>query len=324
MFCNQRTISGVSEFDISDVERQIEEALSTMGSDRACQIAFFGGSFTGIDRETMTELLKIADKYVKSGRVESVRCSTRPDYITPEILDLLELYSVKTIELGLQSSEDNVLRLTKRGHGFIDEKNAARLITDRGFDLVGQMMIGLPGSTLDDELRTARFIVESGAKAARIYPTVVFRGTELCDMAESGIYTPLDLEDAIRRSSLVLDVFIEAKVQVIRIGLCAQDNIFDKSNFYAGANHPALGELVVGEWYFNKIRDKLEQICINVGDAVRVYVSNGAISKARGQKNKNVDRFVSLFGLSEVFFLESDELSMYEVEVELERNVRCT
>ena len=102
VFCNQRTISGVREFDLSSVDKQITDALETIGDSCECEIAFFGGSFTGIDRKLMLDLLKIAHKYVESGRVSSIRCSTRPDYISEDVLDILERYSVKTIELGME------------------------------------------------------------------------------------------------------------------------------------------------------------------------------------------------------------------------------
>ena len=163
VFCNQRTISGVQHFDISDVRRQINEALSTVGPDVEREIAFFGGSFTGIDRDLMIALLEISHEYLERGLVNSVRCSTRPDYITDEILDILERYGVATIELGLQSTSEAVLARSKRGHGFDVEKEACRLIVERGISLIGQMMIGLPGSTLEDEIATAEFIVNSGA-----------------------------------------------------------------------------------------------------------------------------------------------------------------
>ena len=192
VFCNQRTISGVNKFDISRVSAQIDEALATVDPSCEVEIAFFGGSFTGIDRELMISLLEIAYDYIKRGKVSSVRCSTRPDYISDDILNILKKYGVKTVELGLQSASDKVLLKSKRGHTAYDEERACKMIVNAGLDLVGQMMIGLPGSTLEDELQTARFIVKSGAKGARIYPTVVFYDTELCEMSRRGEYTPLD------------------------------------------------------------------------------------------------------------------------------------
>ena len=197
VFCNQRTISGVTAYDPSSFSTVIEESLSTLDSDCDVEIAFFGGSFTGIDRSEMVSLLELAYSYVKDGRVKSIRCSTRPDYIDSDVLDILEKYGVATVELGLQSTSESVLSLTRRGHGFASEERAAKMITERGIALVGQMMVGLPGSSLADELETADFIIRSGASAARIYPTVVFHDTELCDMAKRGEYKPLSIDDAI-------------------------------------------------------------------------------------------------------------------------------
>lgn len=324
VFCNQRTISGVGEFDISDVTAQIETALSTIDATCEAEIAFFGGSFTGIDRELMISLLEIAHRYVRDGRVKSVRCSTRPDYISDEILDLLEKYGVTTIELGLQSSSDEVLSISKRGHTHFDEARACKMIVDRGFSLVGQMMIGLPGSTLEDEIETARFIVKSGAKAARIYPTVVFHGTELCQMSYSGEYSPLELSDATERSARVLEIFNDADIDVIRIGLCASDNLLDTDKYYAGPNHPALGEMVESAMIYNKIASKLVKGGDYSGVTLRVSVAKGCLSKAIGQKKCNKNRLVREYGFADVKITEDESLSGYQLKIEEERKRECT
>jgi histone acetyltransferase (RNA polymerase elongator complex component) len=141
VFCNQRTISGHFGFDITTLRSTIDEALSTISADTETEIAFFGGSFTGIDRELMINLLSIANEYIDRGKVNSIRCSTRPDYINDEILDILKKYRVKTIELGLQGISEGVLSITKRGHSFLDEEKACTMIVERGFNLIGQMMI---------------------------------------------------------------------------------------------------------------------------------------------------------------------------------------
>ena len=115
VFCNQRTISGVDKFDADSIVDIIESSLATIPDGTEVEIAFFGGSFTGIDRDLMRKLLRIAHAYVKGGRVCGIRCSTRPDYIDLDVLQELKEYGVKVIELGLQSVDNSVLLQTKRG-----------------------------------------------------------------------------------------------------------------------------------------------------------------------------------------------------------------
>lgn len=191
VFCNQNTISGSGGFDERTVPALIDTALATVPAGTDCQIAFFGGSFTGIDRALMCRLLELAAGYVRAGRVSSVRLSTRPDFIDPEVLELLSRYPVRTVELGIQSTCDRVLMLSGRGHTAHDSASACRMVREAGFELVGQMMIGLPGSAVGDDRRTAQDIVSYGAAAARIYPTVVFDGTPLARMMRDGTYQPL-------------------------------------------------------------------------------------------------------------------------------------
>ena len=323
VFCNQRSITGREKFDPESVVRIIDEALSTVSEDTETEIAFFGGSFTGIDYDLMCRLLEIAYSYVKSGRVSSIRCSTRPDYISEKILDTLKLYGVKVIELGLQSVDSLVLDTTKRGHSFDAEKNAVNLIKKHGFSFVGQMMIGLPGSNLEKEKETARFICESKADGARVYPTVVFRDTELCLMAEKGEYTPLSTEDAVFRTAEVLKIFASYGVKVIRVGLCASENLSSPDAYYAGPNHSALGELCENRVFYSLIYEKLTVMSPKVGATVTVKVPRGSVSKAVGQKKNNKLRLIAEFSLRDISFVEEDHLKGYEVECE-ERKNKCT
>lgn len=324
VFCNQRTISGVDSFEISKVKLQIDEALSTVNPSSEVEIAFFGGSFTGIDRDLMISLLKIAHQYILDGRVSSIRCSTRPDYIDEYVLDVLATYGVRTIELGLQSSSDSVLQSSKRGHSRSDEERACRMIKERGFSLVGQMMIGLPGSSIEDEIETARFIVDVCANGARIYPTVVFYDTELHKMSECGKYKPLEIDDAIMRSAKVLEIFVDNKVEVIRIGLCSSENLTSDEKYYAGPNHPALGEMVESALFYNKIKRFLETDISCKGKSLKVYVAKGCISKIIGQKKLNKNRLLHEFGLAGLKVVEDDNLSGYELMIEQERKRECT
>ena len=310
VFCNQRSISGQKSFDRESVKEKIWDALKTIPADAEVEIAYFGGSFTGIERELMIYLLDVAESFVRReddgyARVCGIRMSTRPDYINGEILDILSNYTVSAIELGLQSMDGEVLSSCRRGHTSIDAEAACRQIKERGYYLVGQMMIGLPASTLEKEVETAKKICSMGCDGARIYPTVVFYDTELAAMTERGEYTPLSLDDAVKRSAAVLDVFNSFGVDCIRIGLCASDNLSDDSCVMGGANHPALGELVLGEVYYNKMRAQLEECNMRGGEA-KFAVPHGHISKAIGQKGKNRERLRLEFSLKKIEFKESD------------------
>ena len=289
VFCNQRSISECMEFDESTVKSQIESALETVPCGTEAEIAFFGGSFTGIDRDLMIRLLTLAQSYVDAGCVQAIRLSTRPDYINDEILNILSRFSVRTIELGLQSMDDEVLLATKRGHTAEQARAACRAIVKAGFSLVGQMMIGLPKSDLKRELFTAREICALGASAARIYPTVVFYGTPLCELAKSGDYTPITAEDACERAARVLEIFLNRGIPCIRIGLCATESLTSADKVYAGPNHPALGEMVWNAYYYEKILNAVKSAAL-VGQDVKVVVPSGDVSKAVGQHRCNLVR----------------------------------
>ena len=143
VFCSQTKITGKraekdSDTEISELRAMLE---SESGSFKESQIAFFGGSFTAIERNRMEALLSVANEYIEKGVAESIRISTRPDCINEEILELLKKYRVTHIELGVQSTDNSVLSACKRGHTASDSFKAAKLITEKGFVFGGQMMI---------------------------------------------------------------------------------------------------------------------------------------------------------------------------------------
>ncbi len=297
--------------------REINEALETISPDCEVEIAYFGGSFTGINRELMIYLLDVAKDYVENpregkARVSGIRMSTRPDYINDEIIEILSHYPVKTVELGLQSMDDEVLLRSKRGHAAADAERACEMVKAAGYSLIGQMMIGLPESNLEKELMTAEKICKMGADGARIYPTVTFFDTELAEMADRGEYKMLDTEDAVYRSKEVLKVFDAHGVECIRIGLCASDNLGDLEKVKGGANHPALGELVRGELYYDGLREifaNRRQKNSAAGKSFTVTVGKGELSLAVGQKGRNRERIVREFGLKELKFIETSHSS---------------
>ena len=289
VFCNQRAISEHRDFSEESVRDEIEQVLSTLSHKDEAEIAFFGGSFTGIDRDLMFRLLDLAQTYVKDGRVTSIRLSTRPDYINDEILSILSRYSVKTIELGLQSMDDAVLLACQRGHTAEQAERACRAVVDAGFSLVGQMMIGLPGATPESEIKTAEKICNLGASAARIYPTVVFYDTPLCEMAQHGEYAPLSVEEAVERTAPVLQFFRARALPCIRVGLCATESLTSSDAVFAGPNHPALGEMILGECLYQKVKENILKAGF-AGEKIVLEVPPRELSATVGQHRRNIEK----------------------------------
>lgn len=314
VFCNQRTISGTEAFDPDSVDSIIEDALSTVSPDDDCEIAYFGGSFTGIDRNLMIDLLDRAERYVSAGRVSRIRCSTRPDYIDDEILDILSRYTVGTVELGIQSMSEAVLSLSERGHTPDDSRRACSKLIERGFSVGGQMMIGLPGSTPEDETACARFIAEAGCREARVYPTIVFRGTKLAEMMRRGEYAPLSVDEAAARTADVLRIFDSCGVRVLRVGLCDSENLHN-GEYEAGPNHASIGEIAASRVFMKNIADALGGVEA-AGRRVTVYVPRGAVSKAVGQRGANRDAIIEIYRPKKLLFREDEALSGYSVRTE--------
>lgn len=286
-FCNQRSISGVQTVpDAAFVTKTCKDALKNLGEHSAeAEIAFFGGSFTAINRELMVSLLEAAFAYVQTGSFKGIRISTRPDAINDEILFLLRRYGVTTIELGAQSMDDEVLRKNLRGHTAQDVINASHLIQQHGFELGLQMMVGLYGDTPETALQTAKKLIALRPQTVRIYPTVVIKHTMLAELYEQGAYSPISVQEAVQISAKLLELFENSGIRVIRLGLHASDLL--EHDLLAGGYHPAMRELCEAELFAKSIFTVIKQHNIPQGD-ICIKIPKGCISKAIGQHKSNL------------------------------------
>lgn len=293
VFCNQKKITGVNNQTPENAARIIEEALKTMPNGCFCQAAFFGGSFTAIETKTQIEYLEAVQPYIKSGAVNSIRISTRPDCITDEILDMLIYYNVRAIELGVQSTDDEVLRLSNRGHTFEDVKTAAfHIKKHEEIELGLQMMVGLPGDTHDKSIKTAMDIINLGADTTRIYPTLVIEKSGLEDLYRQGKYKPLTVDEAVNICAELYTMFNDSGVCVLRMGLMASEEICEQSeSVVAGPIHSSFGELVHSRIFVSKISEEAKR-----HSDLTVYVNPRDFSKAVGNKKKNISYIYENFG----------------------------
>lgn len=287
-FCNQRGISGKSKkLTVRDIDEAVQTACRYPSVKKPLkrEIAFFGGSFTAIERGYMLELLRAASRYIDGGHFTGIRISTRPDAIDNEICDILNTYGVTAVELGAQSMDDRVLLLNRRGHTAKDVQEASALIINSGFELGLQMMTGLYGSSPDESRETARKLIEISPKTVRIYPTVVLHGTPLAGLLQSGEYQPQPLREAVLLCSELLELFEEAGIDVIRLGLHSGGDI--EENYLAGPYHPAFRELCESEIYLRRAKQALAAAGITGGKA-ELHIPVNAVSTMIGQKKANL------------------------------------
>ena len=300
IFCNQKSISGQkTNMTKEKAKKIIDDYLKSMTDENAqIEIAFFGESFTAIETERQEELLQTAYEYVKSGKVESIRVSTRPDCINKEILKRLKKYKVKTIELGVQSANDYILKRANRGHTFEDVKKASKLIRWYGFKLGHQMMVGLPESTRIDEINTAKALVKLKPKMIRIYPVLVVKNTKLEEEYKQGIYEPLSVVQAVEICKEIVRIFADKKIDIIRIGLQNTDEISDpqneKSEVVAGPYHPAFRQLVESGMWYDAIVGKIKKLNVKV-KKVQVTVNPIDANNVIGHKKENVQKLKDIY-----------------------------
>ena len=300
IFCNQKSISEQKKnITKEEAKKIIDNYLKSLKNEEAhIEVAFFGGSFTAIEKEKQEELLQVAYEYIKNGQVESIRISTRPDCINKEILKMLKKYKVKTIELGVQSANDYILKRANRGHTFEDVKKASKMIRWNGFKLGHQMMVGLPESTRIDEINTAKALVKLKPKMVRIYPVLVVKNTKLEKEFEKEEYEPLPLVQAVETCKEIVRIFADKKIDIIRIGLQNTDEISDPENknseVIAGPYHPAFRQLVESAMWYDAIVGKIKKLNVKVKE-VEVTVNPIDSNNVIGHKKENVIKLKDVY-----------------------------
>lgn len=296
VFCNQRTISGsLLPASSADVRAALTEAAKV--SEHA-ELAFYGGSFTAVAEKAQRSLLAAAQPFRESGFVTSIRVSTRPDAVTPEKLALLRQYGVETVELGAQSMDEQVLRLSGRGHGAETVVRAAEAVRAAGMRLILQMMTGLPGADAESDLHTARILAALRPDGVRIYPTVILRGTALETMWRQGKYRAHTVSDAAAVCAPIAALFLAAGIPILRLGLNPTEEL-SGGEAIGGAYHPALGELVYGRLFLDRARAAIRQLP-RLPRRVEILVAKERVSVMTGRKRCNLLALQAEFGLDAV------------------------
>lgn len=306
VFCNQRRISGaVRPITAEEVSYAIEKgaAMSPNGAQR--QLAFYGGSFTAIPAYEQLKLLSAAQLFLADGTVSSIRVSTRPDAIDEERLLRLKQYGVKTIELGAQSMNEDVLILAGRGHTAEHVRRAAKLVKEYGFELILQMMTGLPG---DEDgtasVQTAQELASLRPDGVRIYPTVIVRDTALFEQWCAGAYREHTVDDAVEVCARIVPIFEQVSIPIIRLGLNPTEDL-SNGDAAGGAYHPALGELVKSRIMLERVREMLREI--PTGSDVIIEVGKGKLSQMIGQKRRNLLTLQAEFDFHDIKIRENDK-----------------
>lgn len=312
VFCNQKKITARQKpVEAEDVKNIIEQYLPTLSNRglETIEVAFFGGSFTGLSMEKQSAYLSVAKEYKDHGRIDKIHLSTRPDYINAEILDNLKYYGVDIIELGVQSFDDDVLKQSNRGHNREVVYESCRIIKDAGFELGIQLMIGLPGDTHEKSIHSAQEAVKIAPSIARLYPTIVIDDTELYQMYERGEYQPLSQESAIQTTKEMFRILTEAGIQVIRVGLKSTDLIQENGVISGGTYHPAFRQLVEAEIARESLENQLPIFLMSNPKELTFQSNEKCFSNMIGNKRSNKEYFKNKYPTLNILYKTNSSLA---------------
>lgn len=311
VFCNQRAITGMTATPptADQIRAEVGRFLS-YGKKRhtITQISFFGGSFLGLDKPCVTGMLEAATSFVRQKTVHSLRFSTRPDTIRPHTLAWIAPFPVSTVELGVQSMNNQVLEASGRGHTAADTLEAAAMLKQRGYQLGLQMMVGLPEDDAAGAMQTARHLADLAPDFIRIYPTLVLKGSPLAAWFRQGRYRPLTLASGVTLAKQLYLFFRSRGIPVIRMGLQASDGLTETNDLIAGPYHPAFGHLVHGEIALDAIASALRGM-ERLPDPLPIATHPTMISRVQGLNKQNIRRLKSAFDLKKIVLHQDQYLA---------------
>lgn len=302
IFCNQKTISG-REARIPSAKQIHQEVNRFLGYGKRLpsdiQISFYGGNFLGLCKSILRSLLESVKPFVDRGMVDSIRFSTRPDTVDRQALDFLAEFPVSTVELGVQSMNDGVLKASRRGHSVSDTIRATALLKEKGYAVGLQLMVGLPQDNAEGAMETAVRIASLKPDFVRIYPTVVLNGSKLAERFNTGRYHPMQLAECV---SLVKRIFLLFKthcIPVARMGLQASDGLTPSGALLAGPYHPAFGHLVHSEIVFDAMAKTLDRMA-HCPDPLVITAHPSMVSRVQGLEKQNIDKLKQAFNLKTI------------------------
>ena len=302
IFCNQRVITRAESALPSPerLKRMVTTYLDyTVKRKQRIQIAFFGGNFLGLDPAVIRSLLTVAEDFVTAGAVDGIRFSTRPDTIDSRRLELVAPFSIQTVELGVQSMQNAVLKKSGRGHSAADTVTAVQRLGQLPYEIGLQLMIGLPGETRAGCFRSVREAAELQPDFVRLYPAVVLAESQMATWYQAGKYTPLSLPECIERVKQVVLFFMRTRIRIVRMGLQANESAGIEDQILAGPYHPAFGHLVHCELFYDMARELLSCSGLDMS-AVTYDVHPRSVSRARGLRNENLLRLRNGYAIGEL------------------------
>lgn len=321
-FCNQSRItevSGIGYLTPEYITSTIQDYVGESNSDKYWEVCFYGGSFSAINQDLQRQLLLPAYEALKEGRIDGIRCSTRPDAVSDRQLELLRSYGMNTIELGVQSMDDTVLSLAKRGHTSNDVKLAVKQLQKFGFTVGLQLLPGLLGDSWDTIMKTAIEISQLQPDFVRIYPVLVIENTELAEQYKAGIYEPLSLELALQYCSFLKTWFESYQISVIRTGLQSTEELDAGHSLLAGPYEPAMGELVTNEQWRQRIEHCLDEHTEYFNNPVRsitISYPRNLTSKVRGLKKRNLTYFEKTYGNITFTWRENNDIDTVQCSID--------
>lgn len=313
VFCDQKSQTGNKSQSLDDLVLLLDTMLEQRSQAAAppVELAFYGGTFTGLPESWRQRLLRVAKSFMEHGTVCAMRCSTRPDAVTAEILQELRAAGLRTVELGIQTFASHALQRCNRGYGPETARKACHMVHDAGLKLGIQLLPGAPGQHSGDFFRDISITCDLAPEIVRLYPCLVFAETPLAQLWRQGKYRPWSVERSAHCLGQALLKLWSTNIRVARMGVAHHRDL--ETHVLAGPVHPALGAMARSSALFRIVRREIENFCKERKTTVRgLEVPQRYQGEFFGHKGRWVAPYARL-GLAKtsVCFVEEPYFSLF-------------
>lgn len=204
--CESNTCNPNIESVISSIQSQVKNHLNSYRGLRANKFIAYFQNYTNT-YDSISNLKQKYDAALIDSRIVALAIATRPDCITEEICKLIASYKNHYevwVELGLQTSNDDIGNFINRGYTSKDFSDAIILLNKYHIDVITHIMIGLPNETFDDIKNTVKFLNSHNIQGLKIHSTYIVKNTKLEELYLDGKYNPITLKYYLDTATYIL------------------------------------------------------------------------------------------------------------------------
>lgn len=240
--------------------------------------------------DEIEEILKVIDQYKKSGKIDKITINSSAKYINKKVIKLLKKYKIKDICIKCMTSNEYLLKNLKFGYEFKDIKKVVKKLRWNSFEVSANIMVGLPESTVRDDIDTAKDLINLKIKKVNINVAVVEKGSNLQTLLEKGEYILPNNVQLTEELKEIMQMFNKKKIIINEIG----NHIVEEKNIYQGLYTKKLKKMVESAIWYENIVTRIKNFNVKVKE-VEIQINPDDEENVIGYEKENLNKLKNVY-----------------------------